>query len=78
MFVAQEDLAEHFATNHNTIAQSTFGPVAVHLQKNELPYFSKNYFTNFAKYMKSLLLDIASESSKFVYEIRMTPLLFAV
>ena len=41
-------------------------------------YFSKNYFTNFANYMTSLLLDMARESSKFIYKIRMTPLLFAV
>ena len=26
-------------------------------------YFKKNYFTNFAKYMMSLFLDIARESS---------------
>ena len=26
-------------------------------------YFKKNYFTNFAKYMISLFLDIARESS---------------
>ena len=44
----------------------------------KINYFSKNYFTNFAKYMMSLFLDIARESSKFIYEIRMTPLLCAV
>ena len=39
-----------------------FGPVVVHLQKNEL--LKKNYFTIFAKYnMISLFLDIARESS---------------
>ena len=41
-------------------------------------YFSKNYFTNFAKYMRSLFFDIARESSEFIYRIRMAPLLFAV
>jgi len=41
-------------------------------------YFSKNYFTNFANYMISQLLDMAREPSEFTYKIRMTPLLFAV
>ena len=41
-------------------------------------YFSKKYFTNLAKYMMSLFLDIARESSKLIYKIRMLPLLFAV
>ena len=44
----------------------------------ETNYFSQTYFIHFAKYMMSLLLDIARESSKFIYETKMTPLLFAV
>ena len=41
-------------------------------------YFKKKYFTNFANYMMSLLLDMARESSKFIYEIILKLPLFAV